>query len=723
MRCFSFAPLLIALTMATAATAAVSPQGTLLDAQESGWAVSPAGTYRMKVEVLGGDCHRIIADLHVIGPNGTEHRLAGIEGTAFLIADLGRVVVLTHDHPAHIPDRIEVFDFTGRRWIDEQVFAMSDAALSSDGLGLACRTRQGVLLLDLATGGKRLHPNLDPFAAGSAERLIGALPGESVLHIYEAGEPTLELALESRPRRLHLDAGGGELLVLSAEELKRFDLVAGPRSVVHRAKGDEELRDLAVEGKSIRVGLRIATPGRAQGGELIFDQHGALMERQVGEGRDLPPSIELGRVGDRTHVPIPWPIAPGEQNPVGNTYGEYQNYGSSYLHPGVDAMGDPGQPCYAVADGVVKAVLTTSGTWHWRVAVGGASGGTSEGYLYAHLDESSIAVNVGDAIVVGQYLGDLVEWPNNGFTHCHFARIEDSGTQWYGNWLCVDNPHPDFIGQSDPEAPVFEPAVGGDLLAFCANETSNYQDPGALHGEVDIIAHVGDRILTNWVCAVQELRYTIYRAGLPGFPLVDDKQSVRFDMALDTYQGGPIDPFLVDLLYKEDGTCNTNGDYNSREFYHVLTNSDGDEIYEASDAAEAWDTSALGDGDYVIRVTAVDVAGNTSVDSMVVTTANGNPTAVDSPLGGQASLSFHPNPTRAGGTVSWAAARLSGSASIAVYDAGGRLVRTLGREFAEQGRLAWDGRDARGRELPAGVYLLRRSDTAGDQTVKVQLIR
>ncbi len=79
------------------------------------------------------------------------------------------------------------------------------------------------------------------------------------------------------------------------------------------------------------------------------------------------------------------------------------------------------------------------------------------------------------------------------------------------------------------------------------------------------------------------------------------------------------------LLYKEDATCDTDGDYNSRDFYYVVTNSDGDAVFEPSDPAEAWDTTALSDGNYVVKVTAWDVAGNVASSTMVVTTANGNP--------------------------------------------------------------------------------------------------
>ena len=214
----------------------------------------------------------------------------------------------------------------------------------------------------------------------------------------------------------------------------------------------------------------------------------------------------------------------------------------------------------------------------------------SEGYLYAHLHLPTIAVSPGDLVVKGQYLGDLVFWPVADFTHTHFARIVDAGVQWQGDWLNTDNCHLQHPRRTEASVPVFEPAIGNDLFAFCRNDTSNYLNPNALRGQVDIIAHVGDTIDSTWVCTVQTLRYSIHPAGNPGAPVIDDRLAVEFDMPMDTYIGGPVDDFLVDLLYKQDSTCQTRGDYNAREFFHILTNSDGDETYEASDVAESWDT-------------------------------------------------------------------------------------------------------------------------------------
>ncbi len=47
-----------------------------------------------------------------------------------------------------------------------------------------------------------------------------------------------------------------------------------------------------------------------------------------------------------------WPIGDGSTAyPLGNNYGEYQNYGGSpYYHDGIDILGYVGEPNYPVSD-------------------------------------------------------------------------------------------------------------------------------------------------------------------------------------------------------------------------------------------------------------------------------------------------------------------------------------------------------------------------------------
>ena len=66
-----------------------------------------------------------------------------------------------------------------------------------------------------------------------------------------------------------------------------------------------------------------------------------------------------------------------------------------------------------------------------------------------------------------------------------------------------------------------------------------------------------------------------------------------------------------------------------------------------------------------------------------------------------------------------------GMLEVAVYDVGGRLVRTLYRGADKSGTasFAWDGRDALGRAVSAGTYLVLVRDAVGMATRKVSLVR
>jgi hypothetical protein len=66
-----------------------------------------------------------------------------------------------------------------------------------------------------------------------------------------------------------------------------------------------------------------------------------------------------------------------------------------------------------------------------------------------------------------------------------------------------------------------------------------------------------------------------------------------------------------------------------------------------------------------------------------------------------------------------------GRLEVGVYDVRGRLVCSLRDEVsaAESLTLMWDGRDAGGRALPAGTYLLRARDGVREATRKLSLVR
>jgi len=604
----------------------VSAQGIIRQTASPLIQSSPLGHYRMKIEPIIEGMHRLAANLQIMGKNGTLHRLENIRGHAFFISDAGRLVTIQDFDSNLVPSRLAVLNLEGRELAVRLVEVLSDPGLSPDGMRMVYRMRTGVTALNLMSLEAEDYPLYDLFAAGPAGRLAGFFAEKSgQVTLYSGRKEDSPLSFDGLPRRMAFSRDGLFFYLMTGDQLIRWSLADRRQEILFSVSQGSEIRDLLVTNGGIRIGLRHLSKGTASGEQIIIDPEGQITRRDQGPSKMMPKGATLPPDARS----IPWPLGPDEQHSVGITYGEFQNYagqpGTAYMHAAMDIMGTPGDPVYAVKDGVVKAVLTTSDQYNWRIAIGdSATSGTCDGYLYAHLNQSSIAVNVGDPVVQGQYIGDVVTFFSN-FHHIHFSKIRGTGINWNGRWTYTGNPHLEFEHQDETRAPDFRTAIDDQPFAFCYNETDVYLDPAALQGRVDIICLVQDRIESPYPCTVQELRYSIYPAGHPESPVVDDKLAVFYNMALDSDQyPNNIDGRLVNLLYKQDDTCASQMDLQNFAYYHILTNSDGDQNYEDADRLEAWDTAAVPDGDYVIEVTAVDAAGNVATESMQVSTLNGH---------------------------------------------------------------------------------------------------
>lgn len=81
-----------------------------------------------------------------------------------------------------------------------------------------------------------------------------------------------------------------------------------------------------------------------------------------------------------------------------------------------------------------------------------------------------------------------------------------------------------------------------------------------------------------------------------------------------------------------------------------------------------------------------------------------------------------PNPFRSQVSLRWDAPGM-GNAAARIYSTSGRLLRTLtSREADGSGELVWDGRDATGRELAAGIYYVRMVPEQGGRPALQQKI-
>jgi len=407
----------------------------------------------------------------------------------------------------------------------------------------------------------------------------------------------------------------------------------------------------------------------------------------------------------RTHDPIPAPLNYDQASypfPIGNSYGEIQQYGySPYLHPGVDFLGDDYQEVYAVEPGYVKAVLTTGGDAYWRIAI--AQENTSdltEGYLYAHLNQSSITVSVGDSVIAGEMLGTLYPWGFADFTHIHFSRLEDQGNIWDGDWWTIDNPHVDVVNLLDLTPPVFENTIDEDIFAF-RTQTGTYLDSNNLFGDFDIITKCHDICNSTWKIDVWDLSYSLHPAEQPDSVLFS-RFAYAFDMPLDTYIYGNFDNMVLYTIYSRDNICFSNGNYDEREYYHIITNSNGDSLFTEEDADEVFHSAQFSDGEYLIKITARDASLNSSSASMLVTFNNGVYNDNNQISTHKVFLEQnHPNPFNPNTYIRFnllEGARIK----LQVYNLKGELVDTIYQGFLNKGNYSYCWQAD---EMPSGIYL------------------
>lgn len=83
-----------------------------------------------------------------------------------------------------------------------------------------------------------------------------------------------------------------------------------------------------------------------------------------------------------------------------------------------------------------------------------------------------------------------------------------------------------------------------------------------------------------------------------------------------------------------------------------------------------------------------------------------------------------PNPTPGVSTIRYLLPA-NGEVALTVYDAGGRLVRCLwsGWQMSGDHSVVWDGRDDRGRRVPAGAYYVRVEGGGATASTKVLVLR
>ncbi len=381
----------------------------------------------------------------------------------------------------------------------------------------------------------------------------------------------------------------------------------------------------------ILAGVHYRHNGVSKGILNVYNPQGELIEQEEKAQKYFRTfeKSEYPKKQGKLYTPIPWPFEPfNEVHKVWNHYEQHMGDGSgdwSYLHQGLDLEVPIDEPTYAVEEGFVKLVLTIGGDSYWRVAISPEQvPGYSNGWLYAHLVQSTIQVDVGDTVYVHDYLGDIIYWAED-WGHIHFVNIRDHGTVWYyddDEWGINYNPLLALDPITDEVPPQIENFSSGSKFGFCINETSNYLSPDNLHGNIDIIVKISDyHGSSEWEQPAFKTYYWLKK--LPENTNVFPKTLGQIlNHSYTSYSTGFFESYAP-LIYKKDNAHPSPPWMNEdRDYWQILTNNNGDSIAELQEKQLAFQTADYPDGDYRLVVEAWDEYGNMDIDSMIVTFDN-----------------------------------------------------------------------------------------------------
>jgi len=651
-------------------------------------------------------------------------------GSGFYISNSGLVAAVDADESPSGKGRLTFYSSSGELLFHQGIRFAHDFCFSPSGEVFAFNSADGLILVIPQQKAISTFAEAELFALSTTGDSIIIL-NERCLSFWHASGKVADFAVDlDWPRKLAFAPRGHYIAAIGKSQLKVMEIPSGKLLFQKVLPAGESYRDVEWQNGKVMVGIQQRNNDTSQGLLRSYD----LNEVQIDSNKTDPKALPKFREDSEKRLLKPagrdtifWPLAPfNKVYPIGNTYEEYQDYGGDpYPHPGVDMLAPDSTPVFSVSEGVVKAVLTISAEYHWRIAIGDSdTARPSEGWLYAHLVQNSIPFAVGDSVHAMDFLGELVPWPISNFTHCHFVKISDSGSTWSMPWDAVFNPLEVLRPNTDMEPPIFHPAKGKDTLAFCVNESSMYLDPFALVGKVDIIAKVGDYLgHPDWECSPYRLEYELL--SLPsGNRVLGPIYSMTFSHVIPAYTGTAQ---MTHVLYKNDQTCNSGGDYNNRDFFLLLTNTDGDSILELSDADSSLDTAQFNDGPYRVIVRAYDAGGNVTSAGMDVEFVNG----VTNVAGKRAAIPFvfrtsqnFPNPFNGSTTFPYEIARPR-RLVWSIFDLAGRTIFSQEVAHSQTGQYqwTWSARDKEGKSLPSGIYFAKAEMEGHVQMIKVAITK
>ncbi len=667
-----------------------------------------------------GDEVRELSDFRLFRQNDLQCTIQSVPGSDAYVSNTGLIAFM--DHRKHYLGQLTIHFYSEE---GEPLFSRTfkRAALfgfTPRGTRFGVGTPQEFELISPESGDIETYPTAVRFDVSHDGNHI-VLANEDELRIFSHGALKYEfLACSPFCRKVRVSAKDDLVAVIYKNALQAYSLSTGELLFSRKADGGQAYRDLIVQDGYVAVGIQHRMESRTQGLARIYSRQGELLEARAGTARKLPQRRTQDTSAETfsKYEPIPWPFAPFDSvHTVWNYYEQHMGgYGSdwSYLHQGLDIITPVGEPTYAVQRGIVKCVLTLGGAIYWRVAVSKEqTAEPSEGWLYAHLIEESIQVDVGDTVEVHDYLGDIIHWADD-WGHIHFVKIRDSGLEWQyqdDEWGILFNPLLSLTPDTDLIPPVIDPVFETSKFAFCENETSNYLAPDSLYGDIDIIIKVRDYVGDSpWVQPAYRIYYWVNEMET-GDIVFRRTLGQILNHSYDFYACEHYEPFAT-LLYKRDDLLVPSSWMSmDRNFYHIITNNNGDSLAVLEEKALAFVTSDYSDGCYRLFVEVFDEYGNSVQDSMDVQFRNGVGGITDKPRPSTLALQLEgssPNPFSSETKLAYSIPAKDW-VTVRLYDMQGNRVLTLVNEMKRPGLYSTT---VGSRALPAGTYIctLRQRD-------------
>jgi hypothetical protein len=667
-----------------------------------------------------GDEVRELSNFQMFENGQLLYRLDSAPGSDLYVSNSGVVAFMDTRHHYRGEVQIHFYSRAGAKLFAETFRGAFVFGFSPAGNAFGVGTPEGLYVVTAAGRTVARYERGFQFAISENENLVAVAPENRVL-VYAGGKMLRDIETGlPHTRAVQVSSHHKMVGVVGKRDLRVYSLPDGELLFADRISGWLSYRDLLFHEGRVLVGIHYRDDELSKGILRVYDRGGTMLVETEGSARAHPkpatPAHPPGSSSQYDH--IPWPFEPFDSvHTVWNYYEQHMSYGGSdwsYLHQGLDIIVPIAEPTYAVADGIVKCVLTISAEYHWRIAVSKEQvPGYSTGWLYAHLIEETIQFDVGDTVHVHDYLGDIIEWAED-WGHIHFVEIRDSGLVWqyYDNeWGINYNPLLSLRPDTDTIPPVIESVFPASLLGFCLNETSTYLDPDSLYGDIDIIAKVVDYVGdSEWQQPAFQTYYWAKR--LPEGTIVFPRTLGQIlNHAYDFYASGHYEPYATLLYKRDDNLVPSFWMDRERNYYHILTNNNGDSVAVLSEKELAFATADYPNGSYRVFVEAVDEYGNSTIDSMDVQFKNSQlpvsgPSELE-PLDLQ--LAFNqPNPFESKTTILYSLPG-AGFVTLRVYDLVGREMECLVNGYQQAGAHSVIFRAG---DVPSGVYLyeLRTDD-------------